>query len=94
MKKTVTVPARYSDKPIIEDWELTQLFCPCCGTKGTVWCQKDEGDYYVGEEYFCTNCHAEDMYLDSAERWIENLPVYKNTLTKYRASLLEQLKSS
>jgi hypothetical protein len=40
-----------------ETWELTDLFCPQCGSK-TIWHEVSPGDYYVGEQHLCLSCHV------------------------------------
>jgi DNA-directed RNA polymerase subunit RPC12/RpoP len=40
-----------------ETWEPEDIFCPRCGHK-KVWVNTDGGDYYVGEQYLCTNCNS------------------------------------
>ena len=35
--------------------EKTEWFCIHCG-KQEVWVEDNEGDYYVGPDYFCTAC--------------------------------------
>ena len=46
-----------------EKWESLDLFCPNCGKKD-VWHSAEEGDYYMGELYLCTNCDYR-FYLPS-----------------------------
>lgn len=38
------------------NFEKSEYYCPNCGTK-EVWQEQGSGDYYLGEEWLCTNCN-------------------------------------
>lgn len=58
-------PRKYSHS-YDESWEPTPYYCPHCG-KRTVWHEMSGGDYYVGEQYLCTNCAASFELPSGAE---------------------------
>lgn len=37
------------------EYEKCDYFCPNCGHR-EVWIERGAGDYYVGEDYYCTHC--------------------------------------
>ena len=41
----------------LECWEPVEIFCPSCGA-ATIWHERSEGDYEVGELYLCVRCTA------------------------------------
>lgn len=41
----------------IDDYKLTEFFCPNCGKK-SVWEEGSYGDYYVGPGMICTSCKS------------------------------------
>ena len=55
-KDETTFDTRYKAGHIYsETWNKVGLHCPGCGVRG-VWMRSGPGDYYVGEDYICTNC--------------------------------------
>ena len=39
------------------EYVKTKCFCPTCGHR-EVWQEQSEGDYYVGENWCCTECDS------------------------------------
>ena len=65
----------------IEEFNKTNIFCPSCATQN-VW-EANEGDYYAGPEYLCTECSV-SFNMPSGPNPVSE----KNVLGK-----IEQLKS-
>ena len=68
--------------PCKEKWKETDYFCPCCGKKGMMRPNDDDGgDYYQGSRYLCTFCRA-TAHLDSTHVFTDD------EIDAQRASLL------
>lgn len=49
---------QYPSYHYIEEYKLTDYFCPNCGSKN-VWEEDSEGDFYVGPSLVCTKCRCQ-----------------------------------
>lgn len=68
---------------INETWVKTKFYCLACGQQ-TVWCRRDGGDYYQGENYLCSACSV-DWNLPN-EPSVDDDPENKQRLEKLRAA--------
>ena len=56
MRKTVYATYSWGKrKEILFYWD--EMYCPECGSRG-MWMNEDEGDYYLGPDFFCGKCRS------------------------------------
>ena len=69
----------------VDDWERLEIFCPECG-KRAIWRECNEGDYYVGPSYLCSECGGGGQILFGPEASTAGL-VHQQRLNQIRAAL-------
>ena len=55
----MTIINQFPSHHYVEEYELTDYYCPNCGLKN-VWEEEgSEGDYYTGPHLLCTKCRVQ-----------------------------------
>ena len=75
-----------------EKWEPSQVFCPSCGKKETVWNEIDGGDDY-GPSFLCVSCECE-FYLPVIDAEPTTDIGYEAEKAKLMSRLRETLRTS
>lgn len=65
MKKVII---EYSKDNISEhELEDAECYCPFCGGHSCVYVEVGYGDYYVGPDFYCTNCKHNFTYQSGGQ---------------------------